>query len=224
MLFKDVSFTSIDEVLKLYFQEMNGRSVVVILIGANNGEIKDFIGDYLMLKNVSGVLVEPIYEFFCQLEKKFGFKENLSLENSAVYTRNCKKSIYRIETSDQLPSWTRGLGSLKKQTVDMHSHDVREIKEAIVKEMVNCITLKTLLKKYNVEGFHILQIDTEGSDFDIIMSMDLSKNRPHLIIFEYLHLTFYQYYTVLNFFKDNNYDVRKNFQSRDAIAIDINVL
>jgi len=196
MEFKDVAFTSIDEVLKLYFKEIEGADVFVILIGANNGEIKDFLGDYLLLKNVSGILVEPVNEFFCQLEEKFILNERLILENSAIYTRNCKKNIFRIETNNNLPSWTRGLGSLKKQTVDMHGHDVREIKEAIIKEKVNCVTFDTLLKKHNVGYIHILQIDTEGFDFEIIMSINLSNTRPHLIIFEYLHLTFYQYWRI----------------------------
>lgn len=224
MEFQDVAFTSIEEILKLYFKEMGEKPIYLILIGANNGEIKDFVSEYLFFENVSGILVEPVTEFFFQLQQKFEFNNRLSLENSAIYNKNCKKYIYRVETSAELPDWTRGLGSLKKQTVDLHVNDVREIKKAIVKERVNCITFKRLIENYKINEVNILQIDTEGFDFEIIMSIDFGKVRPHMIIFEYLHLTFYQLYTLVNVLKNNNYEVRKNFGSKDAIAIDNTIL
>jgi len=89
---------------------------------------------------------------------------------------------------------------------------------------VNCITFNSLMKKYNVERINILQIDTEGYDYDIIKLIDFDRFRPDLILLEYLHLTYYQYFAAIDLLRSNNYRVYRNKGSMDLLAVDNEIL
>ena len=81
-----------------------------------------------------------------------------------------------------------------------------------------------LLKKYKIDRINILQIDTEGYDYDIIFSINFKQIRPDIIIFEYLHLTYYQCFALINLLEENDYKVNRNKNSFDIIAIDNQIL
>ena len=98
-------------------------------------------------------------------------------------------------------------------------NQISNIKKNIKKETVTCITLKSLFKKHNIVDLGILQIDTEGFDYQIIKMIDFSQLRPDVIIYEYLHLTHYQYYASVEFLINNGYILNKNNTSFDVIAL-----
>jgi len=224
MKFQDIFYTSIDEVLRLYFEAAAGNDVFVIVIGANNGNIKDFLTDYLYNENVKGVLVEPVRYLFIDLQEKYKQNTGLYFENSAIYKRNGRINMYRVNNSEHLPDWTQGLGSLSRKVIDYHAAEIENLNSHIVKEQVKCISFAHLIKKYNLTTVNILQIDTEGLDFEIIGLIDFNTLRPDIIIFEFMHLTFYQYHAAINFLQRHNYHVSKNENSMDIIAVDNDIL
>jgi FkbM family methyltransferase len=224
MKFQDIYYTSINKILRLYFEASASKEIFVIVIGANDGNIKDFLSDYLYKENVKGVLVEPIKHLFLGLREKYKDNTNFYFENSAIYKRNGKINMYRVNKAEHLPDWTQGLGSLSRKVIDYHAAEIENLGSHIVKEQVKCISFAHLVKKYNISTINILQIDTEGLDFEIIGLIDFNALRPDIIIFEFMHLTFYQYHAAINFLQKHNYHVSKNENSMDIIAIDNDVL
>jgi hypothetical protein len=55
----------------------------------------------------------------------------------------------------------------------------------------------------------LLQIDVEGSDFEIIRIFDLKKSKPVVIIFENTHLSESDTASCLSHLKDNDHTVKK---------------
>jgi len=212
--------TKISAVVQEYFEALADERIAVIIVGANNGNIEDFLTGYLDRPSVSAILVEPVRHLFRALHEKFGDYGNLRFENSAIYRRNCRKSIFRLQCADGLPGWVEGLGSFDRSVIGSHEAEVTEVRNRIVSELVSCITFKALVKKYDVGRINILQIDTEGYDAEVVRLIDLKECRPDIIIVEYRHMTFYQYYLLLEYFEDHNYCVRKNIDSMDLIAVD----
>jgi len=204
MQFNEIVYTSAENILEIYFRDLKEDEIFVIVIGANNGELVDFLSTYLALPKVTGILVEPVSYLFKELQEKYGDNKKFYLENSAVYSSNRKKNIFRIDRSKDLPNWTNGLGSFNKGNLILHKTDVPDIGSQVVKELVNCITFNSLMKKYNVERINILQID--------------------LILLEYLHLTYYQYFAAIDLLRSNNYRVYRNKGSMDLLAVDNEIL
>lgn len=224
MYYISLDTASISEVLKTYFQQMSDAQINMIIVGANNGDLKDFLTDFVHYKNVHGILVEPVPHLFKALKKKFARAKNLSLENCALDKRTGIKTIYRVQDNTDFPEWSKGLGSFNKKVILGHENQVRGLRKHVIPEKVKCITFNSLIKKYRLEQVNLLQIDTEGHDFEIIKSIDFKKVRPDIIIVEYMHITFYQYFAMITLLMDNNYRVNKSHNSFDLIAVDEEIL
>ncbi len=224
MEYKNVPKLSIPEVLTNYFEDLPDELIHVIVIGANEGDLKDFLTEHLNRKNLRGILVEPVSYMFKSLTNKFRKNKNLLFENAAIDAKNTTRVIYGLKKDEDLPDWAKGLGSFNKKILTEHENQLTNLRKHVIKEKVNCITLKSLVEKHNFPKINILQIDTEGHDYEIIRSIDFVNLRPEIIIFEYLHLTTYQYYSALALLDSKNYFVRRNLDSFDVIAINKEIL
>ena len=69
---------------------------------------------------------------------------------------------------------------------------------------IKCRTLNSILKQNSVENFDYLNIDVEGSELEVIESIDLIKYHPSLITIENNNLLLEDY------FKDNVYKILTN--------------
>jgi FkbM family methyltransferase len=220
MHYHHVPFLSIKTVVDVFFEEFGRQQTNVVVIGANSGEIEDFVSECVKREDVFGVMVEPVPGLFKKLKEKYGTRKNLHYENSAIDKRNGKKKLYYLEnTSADLPSWCTGLGTFNKKTILNHSNQIPDIEKYLACMEVRCITFDFLLKKYNVPQVHLLQIDTEGYDYEILRSIDFSKHSPQVIIVEYLHLSFYQYFSAIEFLINNKYSVHRSDCSYDLVAV-----
>jgi FkbM family methyltransferase len=224
MYYIPLNSISINEVLDTYFEQMESEDINMVIVGANNGELKDFLTPHLSRSNVSAVLVEPVAELFHELERRFAGAANLHFENSAIGRRTCRKTIYRVGKREGLPEWSRGLGSFSKEVILGHENQVAGLRKYVIPEKVSCITFSKLMEKHGLQVVNILQVDTEGHDHEIITSLDLNKVRPDVIIAEYMHMTFYQYFALITLLMDNNYRVSKSNESFDLVAVDEEIL
>ena len=223
MQYKKVASISVEEMLRDYFQQQEDKYISIVMIGANNGQTEDFLIKYLLKPNVKGLLVEPVSSYFNQLAEKFRANNRLHFVKCAVYHRVCYRSFYRLADDETLPNWTRGLGSFYKRNVLYHENQVENISNLVLTEKVKCVPLSTLLRKYEISEIGILQIDVEGYDYEIIRNFDFSFIRPQIIIVEYLHLTTYQYYSIINILEESGYQVVRNYDSFDLMGVDTRV-
>ena len=77
-----------------------------------------------------------------------------------------------------------GIGSFNREHLVKHNIPSDKIEY----RMVNCMKLSDLLDKYKIKELDYLFIDAEGSDADILLSLDFSRYKVKNIVFEYWHI------------------------------------
>ena len=92
MQYLSIPNISITAVLDSYFTDRDNEGVNAIIIGANSGDLDDFLTPYLKKDNLKGLLLEPIYTLYKQLLNKYKDFPNLSFENLAINYRNGKSN------------------------------------------------------------------------------------------------------------------------------------
>ena len=69
-----------------------------------------------------------------------------------------------------------------------HWRRIPQLEDRIVPHSVRAVTLPTLLQEYKVDAVDLLQVDTEGFDFEIIKMAFAAGLRPPILAFEWEHL------------------------------------
>ena len=162
--------------------------------------------DYIVLFKLRGLLIEPQAKLFRELQENYKQQPGLNFENAAIGHNNGKQQLYRIKDNlDFLAYMNQGasfnLGHLRKLLANHLRHGaardvvqrVRElglsVDDCIEAETVETYTFEAVLNKYRVCRIDLLQIDTEGFDYEVIKMANLSKFRPALINYEHDHLS-----------------------------------
>jgi hypothetical protein len=79
------------------------------------------------------------------------------------------------------------------------------------------LSMSDLLSKYKVKKIDLLQVDTEGYDFEILNTFDFKKISPTIIIYEHQHMKLIDYKTLVKKFRKNGY---KSFKCNwDTVSI-----
>jgi len=158
------------EVLRFYNNKKDGY---FIEIGASDGI--NFSNTYLLEQkyNWKGICVEPIPKNFNLLCKN---RPNSVCCDNAVYNESGAHVIFDIANNYDLLS---GISA----NIDCHKNAVDSNKTQIV---VKTITFNDLLEKYQAPTFiEYLSLDTEGSELEILKSVDLTKYTFGLIDVEH---------------------------------------
>ena len=158
------------EVLKIYNNKKDG---FFIEIGASDGI--ELSNTYLLEKmyNWKGICVEPIPRRFNLLCKN---RPNSLCYDYAVYNKSNTQVVFDIANNYDLLS---GISS----NIDCHTRAVNSNKTQIIK---NTISLNDLLELSNAPLFiDYLSLDTEGSELEILKSVDLQKYTFGLIDIEH---------------------------------------
>lgn len=138
-----------------------------------------------------GLSVDAVEYYINKLPNKAGcIKINNGISNFNGEITINYVSVENIEKY-KLPHWVKGCNSVNHYhpTVSKLLLDKNvQIKDIATSYKVPCKTLLFLLTEYNVQGFYLLKIDTEGHDH-IILEHFLKNNKsnnllPHKIIFE----------------------------------------
>jgi FkbM family methyltransferase len=176
----------------------------LIQIGANDGISHDHLHNIIKKFKLQSLLLEPIQKYFLDLQNNYLNYDNVKLENSALSTNNEILFLYKVnpEYLNKYGTLPSGISSFYKDHLLKHA-----IKENhIIQENVNQISFVELLKKYNINTFDLLLIDTEGYDCHIINDffIKIKKIRP-IIIFEWSHIKNSEFENTLNTIINNNY-------------------
>lgn len=152
-----------------------------IQIGANDGKRFDPIFDIVNGLKLKGIALEPVKEYFSELERNYQSLPNVKLVNKAIYSRNGEISIFRARKDNAFPDWVNGIASLDPE----HYRKSGVMKDDIVEEVVSCITFEKLISDFGISHIDLLQIDTEGFDYEIIKMIDFNLIKPVIIHFEH---------------------------------------
>lgn len=156
----------------------------------------DFETEIEKKDNKIGLSIEAVEYYINKLPNKAGcIKINNAVSNFIGEITINYISIEDI-TKYKLPNWVKGCNSVNHYhpTITKLLLDKGiQIKDIAISYKVPCKTLLFLLTEYDIQGFYLLKVDTEGHD-SIILEHFFKNNKsnnllPHKIIFESNELT-----------------------------------
>lgn len=180
-----------------------------VQVGAHNGDMDDPIHRWAVEHRWRGLLVEPQPGPFAQL--KAGYAElgdRLVFENVAIDREERTRPLYRVDPRYATTPEQTGLASFFPDRALATYAALNQL----VSEPVQCLPFQRLLERHRVTKIDLLQIDTEGFDFEIIKMIDFARCRPVMIHFEHRHLSGTEYAACLRLLSAQGYwHVEKEF-------------
>lgn len=182
---------------------------IFVKVGANDGITADPCSDILIEnKKWKGLLIEPHPEVINKLKFNFSDIDRFTVEQVAISEEEGEKMFYFVDqkNNEHLKSdypWVSLLSSFDKNHILKH-HD-GALDPYIIEEKVKTNTLTDILKKNNINDFHLLHIDAEGHDLVVLKSLDFSVYSPAMIYIEYNHLSDSDIIELLNLFDKYEY-------------------
>jgi FkbM family methyltransferase len=149
-----------------------------VQIGANDGEADDPINQMVRKYRWRGILLEPQPDVFKQLVENYRGFDRLIFENAALASTDGFMPFFSVQEQSGLSSFDRSV-LVRSGFTD----------QQIVRTEVPTISPQTLLSKHNVTHVDLLQIDTEGFDFEVVKLMIAAGLRPSIINYEHVHLS-----------------------------------
>jgi FkbM family methyltransferase len=156
------------------------RDIFFLQIGAHDGVSYDPIHEYVGRFHWRGLLVEPQPAVFEKLRENYAGEKQLLFENSAIAPRDGTLDLHCFENASA-EDHASMLTSTRKHYLTMNGDNHRGALKTIT---VPALTLESLLAKHRVERVNLLQIDTEGFDFEIIKMIDFKRMKPEIIHYE----------------------------------------
>ena len=194
-----------DTYIKYNKYDRNDNNWNVLKIGAFNGECDTgFKPENYCMKLI---LVEPIIKYINKLKCNYSisFPEyEIKYINKAISNSNGLTTMYYpTETKDLY--WIEQCSSLDKEYILNHGY-----KGEIKSQQIEKITLNKLIKDNQIELLDFLIIDTEGHDYEILITLDFNLLKPKYIQFEHLHMDGFKifnrnYKNLCKYLEENNY-------------------
>jgi FkbM family methyltransferase len=205
--------------LEQLFYKYIANDFFFIQIGANNGQRYDPIHHLVVQekKLVKGIAIEPVDEYFKELQETYKDFPNIKLLNTAIHNVDRESVIYKIAPGyENKGEQLKGMSSFDKNNFLKEGISVNDI----VAEKVPCISFMDLVEQENITKLHLLQIDAEGYDIEIINSIDFNRIKPYIINFEHrwkYNLTLEsEIFKTLSMLIDNGYKIL--LDPNDALA------
>lgn len=167
-------------------QQKKAEDFFFIQIGAHDGVHYDPIRALIKKFHWRGILVEPQPQVFKRLIENYKDEPQLIFENAAIAPHDGQTTLYVFKEGSNLPDHASMLASFNRNVLVSNGHNYKgEIMELPVK----ALSLKSLLAQHRVQKIDLLQIDTEGYDFEIIKMLESSEIKPTILHFESGFLT-----------------------------------
>jgi FkbM family methyltransferase len=161
-----------------------------IQVGAFDGKTNDPLRELVLRYKWHGLFLEPQREAFHQLEENYGSQPGLLFRNAAVADVSGPRMLYKLRAGEAgLPSWAQQLASFRRETLLKHGDVIPGIANRIETETVDCLTFEDLLAPLQPGRIDLLQIDTEGYDFEILKLFHGAGLKAHILSFEHKHLS-----------------------------------
>lgn len=170
------------DILDLAIRDLMSRQpdIFFLQIGAHDGVSYDPINSYVRQFHWKGLLVEPQPAIFKKLTENYGGEKQLLFENSAVAQHDGMIELHCFENASA-EDHASMLASTHKHYLQFNGDSHRGALKTI---RIPALTLDSLLSKHRIDRIDLLQIDTEGFDFEIIKMIDFNRIKPEIIHFE----------------------------------------
>jgi FkbM family methyltransferase len=202
-----LALTISDVLLRMVLNGGRCSDFTFIQIGANDGVSNDPIRRFILKYGFRGVFLEPQPDVFLRLQRNYAGVAGLGFENAAIAREDGEVPMYRFRKTPDLPFWADGLASFSRETLLGNFQRVQGEVETIA---VPTITFATLLKKHGLEQVHLLQVDAEGYDYEIIKMIDFDLMQPVIIHFEHGLLSEEDCYHCFRYLNERGYKITNN--------------
>lgn len=195
---------------------------VFLQIGANDGDKGDYLQEYVNGGGWRGVLVEPIPYVFAELRRRHGRNPNLQLVNAAIAENDGTAEIFYLPKDDDsaLPPWYDAIATFRREVIETHTPWIPDIESRISTMAVPTMTFDSLCASCQVDRIDLVQIDTEGYDFEIVKQVDLDRFKPALILYEHYHLRPGEREACEHHLESHGYRSISNFMDTLSVRID----
>jgi FkbM family methyltransferase len=191
---------------------------IVVQIGANDGTAGDPLVEGFRKTRWSGLLVEPVPHLYEMLVARYRDRPEIKMECVAISKCDGDAPLYRLRSiPGQTPEWFNQLATLDREVLLKHRSSIPEIDSLLVEERVRTVRLDTLLARHGISRIDLLVIDAEGHDLEILRTLDLTRFKPTLLMFEHQHLSEDDKQAAYALLKTAGYDFRQTPEG-DAIA------
>lgn len=176
------------------------RGAKALEIGAMDGVRFDALHPYLKQGRFEAVVVEPVAEMFALLSQTYADCPNVTCVHAAIAERSGPLQLYRVSSEDiakhKLPEWIHGVTSaVKGPVLSYYGDHVRE-------ETVRGLRFEDFTAEIGLGGFDVLQIDTEGYDWNVLKQIDLKRHGVSLAQIEIINLMPPDRLQVFSFLRD----------------------
>jgi FkbM family methyltransferase len=159
-----------------------------IQVGANDGCQEDPIFPFVERFGLRGLLLEPQPDLFKRLQQTYAHRDDVILVNAAIAAQDGKVGLHRVRADAGQEDWVSGIASFRKESLLTHRAALPQIETLIETIEVESISPESLKRAHGIKRFDLLQIDTEGFDYEVIKLFDIENNRPAVLHFEHRHL------------------------------------
>ena len=163
------------------------RRLTFLQIGANDGVLNDPIYNFNVRNKdvVSGFVLEPLPDIFELLVENYRSCPDIKPVNIAIHATQSEMTLHRVKSkhSGKMHKFAKGIASFdedhwKKTGLVPNSNVMEKVK-------VCCTSFSDFINSNNVDKLDLLLIDTEGYDYEILMSIDYLAIKPKIIRFEH---------------------------------------
>jgi FkbM family methyltransferase len=199
--------------LRLRFALRDRPSPVLVEVGANDGLAGDPL--YRLIRNSRhglALLIEPVPYLFDRLRITYSGLPNCILANVAIAPAAGTMPIYYIdprakERSPKLPRYFEELASFDKERIENALGG--SAASLLCERLVRTTPLTTLLAEHRITHVDLLQVDTEGYDYEVLKTFPFEKMKPLLVCFEHCHLCDSDRKSAISLLVDHGYKIEK---------------
>lgn len=163
-----------------------------VKVGAHDGITGDPCSDILLGDTAwKGLLIEPVPSCFARLAANFADASRFELMNVAIGPGRSGATFYSVDPEardalPELPDYFDQLGSFDRNHILKHCDGALA---PFIREMpVTVLPLAEVLRSRGVHECHLLHVDTEGYDYEVLRTLDFSVVKPLVIFVEHDHL------------------------------------
>jgi FkbM family methyltransferase len=153
--------------------------IQIVQVGAFDGHVSDPLEELLRHDKTEAVLVEPQKAPYEALVKRYATNSRIRVVNAAIAESDGSVTLF-VPSSEASQQASLIAGHHKR--FGLKNSDVRQV-------AVPSLAVASLVKQCGFERVDILQLDTEGMDYQILRWFLQAGMKPHLVNFESLHLS-----------------------------------
>ena len=206
----------LDLAIQNLLTELHEGHLRVMQIGANDGFQNDFMQRWYEDQRVMAILVEPQREAYARLVDHYHGNDRVFPMNCAVTRTGESLRLYRFSKAQENNIGIDVLASFDQSHLVSWKQRLK-IDSEIVSEEYPSQTIQMLLDKMKWSRADALIIDTEGYDFEILLSLEQLRNRPRIVVFEHINLTMPTQLKAIHLMKSLGYAIQ--WGAQDAFCI-----